>query len=203
MVEQVLGNRDDRSGWWRLDRLAGSRMSRAELGRRSVAAAALAGGAARRARRRDHARSEWDQEATARGSVRAAADLNRLSALARRSARLARNDARGGRSSTGSAVAVGRERRKSSAETTRKTRPCASRIVTGPMVSSPEGSRTVSEDLVMGHVSCREIAPLRPTSGCRRRDTHRGRPRSTSRNRGTGPDDPAADATYSRWPSRS
>jgi len=22
MVEQVLGNRDDRSGWWRLDRLA-------------------------------------------------------------------------------------------------------------------------------------------------------------------------------------
>jgi len=41
MVEQVLGNCDDRSGWWRLDRLAGSRMSRAELGRRSVAAAAL------------------------------------------------------------------------------------------------------------------------------------------------------------------
>jgi len=36
MVEQVLGNRDDRSGWWRLDRLAGSRMSRGELGRRAL-----------------------------------------------------------------------------------------------------------------------------------------------------------------------
>jgi len=116
---------------------------------RSVAAAALAGDAARRVRRRDHARSEWDQEATARGSARAAADLNRLSALARRSARLARSDARGRRSSTRSAVAVGRERRNSSAETTRKTRPCASRIVTGPMDSSLEGSQTVSEKLLM------------------------------------------------------
>src|SRR5262249_17016825 len=35
-----------------------------------------------------------------------------------------------------------------------------------------------------------------------RRDTHRCRPRSTSRNRGTAPDDPMAAATRYPWPSR-
>ena len=54
-----------------------------------------------------------------------------------------RMDARGRSPSTPSAVALGRARRNSSAETTRNTRPCASRIVTGAMDSSAEGSRTL------------------------------------------------------------
>src|SRR5262249_154423 len=41
------------------------------------------------------------------------------------------------------------------------------------MESSPEGSRTASEQVFIGHAPCRESAPLRPPSACRSRPNGR------------------------------
>ena len=120
----------------------------------------------------------------ARCGAPAAPETERLSARARRSARLVRIGTTRPSASM-SAVAASRSRLNSSAETTRTSRPWASRIVTGAIDSSPEGSRTAVQEGFMGYASYRESEPLTPSPGCRTRDTGRRRARSTRRNRGT------------------
>src|SRR5215831_18254641 len=99
-------------------------------------------------------------------SALASPEPGRLSVRARCSARLVRMGTTRPSASM-STVATSRLRLNSSAETTRTIRPWASRIVTGAIDSSPEGSRTTVQEGFMAYASYRESEPLTPTPGTR------------------------------------